>query len=232
MHIQPDLFRQMGPSSDITVIRDILDTTPASCPFPETISIHSIASCLLLFLNTLPESVIPPPYQEKCLNSLANFECAIQLGWKRRRPGHSTKWRHGMKGVCARLVSVGVSQLPGWGSRDSSKRYRIWPRIALQLLPVCNQNLFYYLITFMQRCLSYKEQNGTDIDLLAPCFGEIFFLESQVNNNNNCSSPGLVVTTNAQKNALAVKQLKRAAFISIFLRYNYLVSVSTLTTPH
>nr|CAH8865314.1 unnamed protein product [Trichobilharzia regenti] len=178
---EPDLFRQMGPSSDITVIRDILDTTPASCPFPETISIHSIASCLLLFLNTLPESVIPPPYQEKCLNSLANFECAIQ---------------------------------------------------ALQLLPVCNQNLFYYLITFMQRCLSYKEQNGTDIDLLAPCFGEIFFLESQVNNNNNCSSPGLVVTTNAQKNALAVKQLKRAAFISIFLRYNYLVSVSTLTTPH
>ncbi|CAH8616520.1 unnamed protein product [Heterobilharzia americana] len=170
---EPDLFRQMGPSSDIALIRDILDTTTASCPFPETISVHSIASCLLLFLNTLPESVIPSPFQEKCLNSLANFECAVQ---------------------------------------------------ALQYLPISNQNLFYYLIIFMQRCLTFKEHNGTDIDLLASCFGEIFFLESPP------TTPSTAIT-NAQKNALAVKQLKRTAFISIFLRYNYLLSISPLTSP-
>ncbi|CAH8610918.1 unnamed protein product [Schistosoma bovis] len=161
---EPDLFRQMGPSSDIGIIRDILDTTPANCPFPETISVHSITSCLLLFLNTLPESVIPQEFHEKCFNSLANFESAVQ---------------------------------------------------ALQHLPICNQNLFYYLITFMQRCLTFKEQNGTDIDLLAPCFGEIFFLESSN-------------TTTAQKGAVAMKQLKRAAFISIFLRQNYFISNPSL----
>ncbi|VDP32035.1 unnamed protein product [Schistosoma curassoni] len=130
----------------------------------ETISVHSITSCLLLFLNTLPESVIPQEFHEKCFNSLANFESAVQ---------------------------------------------------ALQHLPICNQNLFYYLITFMQRCLTFKEQNGTDIDLLAPCFGEIFFLESSN-------------TTTAQKSAVAMKQLKRAAFISIFLRQNYFISNPSL----
>ncbi|CAH8626885.1 unnamed protein product [Schistosoma rodhaini] len=168
---EPDLFRQMGPSSDIGIIRDILDTTPANCPFPETISVHSITSCLLLFLNTLPESVIPQEFHEKCFNSLANFESAVQ---------------------------------------------------ALQHLPICNQNLFYYLITFMQRCLTFKEQNGTDIDLLAPCFGEIFFFESSSN------------TTTAQKHAVAMKQLKRAAFISIFLRQNYFISNPSLmsTSQH
>ncbi|CAH8546886.1 unnamed protein product [Schistosoma turkestanicum] len=162
---EPDLFRQMGPSSDIGIIRDLLDTTPASCPFPDTICVHSITSSLLLFLTTLPDSVIPQQFHEKCFNSLANFESAAQ---------------------------------------------------ALQLLPICNQNLFYYLITFMQRCLVFKEQNGTDIDLLAPCFGEILFLDS-------ASS----TTTSIQKGAIAVKQLKRAAFISIFLRQNYLISNST-----
>ncbi|KAK4468624.1 hypothetical protein MN116_007812 [Schistosoma mekongi] len=170
---EPDLFRQMGPSSDISIIRDILDTTPANCPFPETISVHSIASCLLLFLNTLPESVIPQPFHEKCFNSLANFESAVQ---------------------------------------------------ALQRLPICNQNLFYYLITFMQRCLTFKEQNGTDIDLLAPCFGEIFFLESL--------SVTTSATVTAHKGAIAMKQLKRAAFISIFLRQSYLSNSPLISISH
>ncbi|KAH8873801.1 Inositol polyphosphate 5-phosphatase OCRL-1 [Schistosoma japonicum] len=170
---EPDLFRQMGPSSDVSIIRDILDTTPANCPFPETISVHSIASCLLLFLNTLPESVIPQQFHEKCFNSLANFEVAVQ---------------------------------------------------ALQHLPICNQNLFYYLITFMQRCLTFKEQNGTDIDLLAPCFGEIFFLEPQ--------SVTASATVTAHKGSIAMKQLKRAAFISIFLRHNYLSNSPLISINH
>ncbi|VDQ17110.1 unnamed protein product [Trichobilharzia regenti] len=41
-------------------------------------------------------------------------------------------WHRGMKDVCAKLASVcASSRLPGWGLRDSSKRYRIWPRIAV-----------------------------------------------------------------------------------------------------
>ncbi|CAH8849866.1 unnamed protein product [Trichobilharzia szidati] len=44
-------------------------------------------------------------------------------GWKRRRGGQSMTWRRGMKDICARLASVGVSRLPGWGPRDSSNRW-------------------------------------------------------------------------------------------------------------
>nr|CAH8869570.1 unnamed protein product [Trichobilharzia regenti] len=44
-------------------------------------------------------------------------------GWKRRRGGQSMTWRRGMKDFCARLASVGVSRLPGWGPRDSSNRW-------------------------------------------------------------------------------------------------------------
>ncbi|VDD80178.1 unnamed protein product [Mesocestoides corti] len=67
---EPDLFRQPELRSDIPVIRDTLDTTTHEVPIPETVSVHSVVYCLLVFLSALPEPVIPYAFQQACIASV------------------------------------------------------------------------------------------------------------------------------------------------------------------
>ncbi|KAJ8340872.1 hypothetical protein SKAU_G00331630 [Synaphobranchus kaupii] len=66
---QEDLFQQPGLRSEFEEIRDCLDTgMPESLPG----SNHSVAEALLLFLDALPESVVPFPFYQQCLDSCSN----------------------------------------------------------------------------------------------------------------------------------------------------------------
>uniref|UniRef100_A0A669F3U9 phosphoinositide 5-phosphatase n=1 Tax=Oreochromis niloticus TaxID=8128 RepID=A0A669F3U9_ORENI len=61
---QEDIFQQPGLRSEFAEIRDCLDTgMPESLPG----SNHSVAEALLLFLDALPEPVVPYSFYQRCL---------------------------------------------------------------------------------------------------------------------------------------------------------------------
>ncbi|XP_034553894.1 type II inositol 1,4,5-trisphosphate 5-phosphatase isoform X2 [Notolabrus celidotus] len=63
---QEDIFQQPGLRSEFAEIRDCLDTgMPDSLPG----SNHSVAEALLLFLDALPEPVVPFSFYQQCLES-------------------------------------------------------------------------------------------------------------------------------------------------------------------
>uniref|UniRef100_A0A8C2XHP5 phosphoinositide 5-phosphatase n=1 Tax=Cyclopterus lumpus TaxID=8103 RepID=A0A8C2XHP5_CYCLU len=66
---QEDIFQQPGLRSEFAEIRDCLDTgIPDSLPG----SNHSAAEALLLFLDALPEPVVPYSFYQQCLESCSN----------------------------------------------------------------------------------------------------------------------------------------------------------------
>uniref|UniRef100_A0A3Q3RVB8 phosphoinositide 5-phosphatase n=1 Tax=Mastacembelus armatus TaxID=205130 RepID=A0A3Q3RVB8_9TELE len=68
-HLQEDIFQQPGLRSEFAEIRDCLDTgMPDSLPG----SNHSVAEALLLFLDALPEPVVPYCFYQQCLESCSN----------------------------------------------------------------------------------------------------------------------------------------------------------------
>ncbi|XP_071324614.1 type II inositol 1,4,5-trisphosphate 5-phosphatase isoform X1 [Trachinotus anak] len=66
---QEDIFQQPGLRSEFAEIRDCLDTgMPDSLPG----SNHSVAEALLLFLDALPDPVVPYSFYQQCLESCSN----------------------------------------------------------------------------------------------------------------------------------------------------------------
>ncbi|XP_068998244.1 type II inositol 1,4,5-trisphosphate 5-phosphatase isoform X1 [Embiotoca jacksoni] len=66
---QEDIFQQPGLRSEFAEIRDCLDTgMPDSLPG----SNHSVAEALLLFLDALPEPVVPFSFYQQCLDCCSN----------------------------------------------------------------------------------------------------------------------------------------------------------------
>ncbi|KAM4581308.1 type II inositol 1,4,5-trisphosphate 5-phosphatase isoform 3-T3 [Odontesthes bonariensis] len=66
---QEDIFQQPGLRSEFGEIRDCLDTgMPDSLPG----SNHSVAEALLLFLDALPEPVVPCSFYQQCLECCSN----------------------------------------------------------------------------------------------------------------------------------------------------------------
>uniref|UniRef100_A0A8D0A9W9 phosphoinositide 5-phosphatase n=1 Tax=Sander lucioperca TaxID=283035 RepID=A0A8D0A9W9_SANLU len=66
---QEDIFQQPGLRSEFAEIRDCLDTgIPDSLPG----SNHSVAEALLLFLDALPEPVVPYSFYQQCLEICSN----------------------------------------------------------------------------------------------------------------------------------------------------------------
>ena len=73
---QENIFMQSGVDADIIKIRHHLDTCqPGKLPG----SIFSIGECLLLFLEALPEPVIPYTYHAKCLEASNNYILSKQV---------------------------------------------------------------------------------------------------------------------------------------------------------
>ncbi|XP_064473266.1 inositol polyphosphate 5-phosphatase OCRL-like isoform X2 [Ornithodoros turicata] len=73
---QDDLFQQSGLTWEIQMIRDALDTR-LDGHLPG--SVHSIAEALLLFLEALPEPVIPRLSYQRCLDCSNNFVLCKQV---------------------------------------------------------------------------------------------------------------------------------------------------------
>ncbi|XP_067457045.1 type II inositol 1,4,5-trisphosphate 5-phosphatase isoform X5 [Thunnus thynnus] len=70
---QEDIFQQPGLRSEFSEIRDCLDTG-----MPDSLlgSNHSVAEALLLFLDALPEPVVPYSFYQQCLEYCSNaYQC-------------------------------------------------------------------------------------------------------------------------------------------------------------
>ncbi|KAK7887264.1 hypothetical protein WMY93_026885 [Mugilogobius chulae] len=73
---QEDIFQQPGLRSEFAGIRDCLDRgMPDSLPG----SNHSVAEALLLFLDALPEPVIPFSFYQQCLECCANASQCVKV---------------------------------------------------------------------------------------------------------------------------------------------------------
>ncbi|XP_073727930.1 type II inositol 1,4,5-trisphosphate 5-phosphatase isoform X2 [Misgurnus anguillicaudatus] len=73
---QEDLFQQPGLRSEFEEIRDCLDTC---CLDTLPGSNHSVAEALLLFLDALPEPVIPFSFYQQCLDSCSDSAHCKQI---------------------------------------------------------------------------------------------------------------------------------------------------------
>lgn len=73
---QEDIFQQPGLRSEFAEIRDCLDTgMPDSLPG----SNHSVAEALLLFLDALPEPVVPYSFYQRCLECCSSASQCEQV---------------------------------------------------------------------------------------------------------------------------------------------------------
>lgn len=73
---QEDIFQQPGLRSEFAGIRDCLDMgMPDSLPG----SNHSVAEALLLFLDALPEPVIPYSFYQQCLECCSNANQCVKV---------------------------------------------------------------------------------------------------------------------------------------------------------
>uniref|UniRef100_A0A665TIY2 phosphoinositide 5-phosphatase n=1 Tax=Echeneis naucrates TaxID=173247 RepID=A0A665TIY2_ECHNA len=67
---QEDIFQQPGLRSEFAEIRDCLDTGMSDSLSGSN---HSVAEALLLFLDALPEPVVPYSFYQQCLESFSDF---------------------------------------------------------------------------------------------------------------------------------------------------------------
>ena len=74
---QEDLFQILGLETEIKLIRDILDSSLTGLT-GNRLHIHSVAECLLIFLDSLPEPVVPYSFYEDCINTTSSE--AVQVG--------------------------------------------------------------------------------------------------------------------------------------------------------
>ncbi|KAM7533739.1 hypothetical protein Aperf_G00000109496 [Anoplocephala perfoliata] len=135
---EPDLFRQPEQRSDLSVIRDTLDTTNHNVAIPSTVSVHSVIYSLLVFLSALPEPVIPFAFQSYCITA------------------------------ARQLTLSSVTPSTSGSNSNIMIAYQ-----AIARLPIDYQNLFFYLISFIKRCLVFSSANRTNVDMLASTFADI-----------------------------------------------------------
>ncbi|KAH9491544.1 hypothetical protein Btru_030906 [Bulinus truncatus] len=75
-----ELFQQPGRNPEIQLIRECLDTgKPEHFPTADSLSVHSVAEAFLLFLESLPQPVIPYLFYTKCLSTSNNLLLSKQI---------------------------------------------------------------------------------------------------------------------------------------------------------
>lgn len=63
--------------------------------------------------------------------------------------------------AAARQLNPSITPSTGTGNGNVMAAYQ-----AIARLPIDYQNLFFYLVSFIKRCLTFKSANGTNVDML------------------------------------------------------------------
>ncbi|KAM3178328.1 hypothetical protein ACTXT7_002774 [Hymenolepis weldensis] len=185
---EPELFRQPEQRSELSVIRDTLDTTKHDVPIPPSVSVHSVIYSLLVFLSALPEPVVPFAFQSQCL-------------------------------AAARQLNPSITPNTGAGNGNVMAAYQ-----AIARLPIDYQNLFFYLVSFIKRCLTFNSANGTNVDMLASTFADLILRDPPYISTSPQSQPfprnDSTRSTTSQQNLRNQQQLaqSRQELKTIFLK--------------
>lgn len=124
--------------------------------WPAAGSNHSVAEGLLLFLDALPEPVVPYSFYQQCLDCCSN---ASQCEKVREPP---LPIHH--QSLTSRLVTL----------LEMSLWFFFFPQI-ISMLPQCHQNVFNYLTAFLRELLKHMASNRLDITILCKAKGTSLF---------------------------------------------------------
>lgn len=112
---------------------------------------HSVAEALLLFLDALPEPVVPYSFYYQCLECCSNASQCEKV----REPSLCIHYELlTSRFITLRKCCDSVSQQ------------------VISMLPQCHQNVFNYLTAFLRELLKHTANNRLDINILckAPAF--------------------------------------------------------------
>ncbi|EUB55309.1 Inositol polyphosphate 5-phosphatase [Echinococcus granulosus] len=94
---------------------------------------------------------------------------------------------------------------------------------AISRLPIDYQNLFFYLVSFIKRCLSHSEKNGTNVYMLATTFADILlrdppYAASPPTAPGVRNGPSRNASTRNQQQQMALSRHElKTAFLRIFI---------------
>lgn len=115
--------------------------------WPAAGSNHSVAEALLLFLDALPEPVVPFSFYQQCLESCSNASQCEKVS----------------ETVRSSLIIINLFQdvLNCW----LLKRV-LFSHQVISMLPQCHQNVFNYLAAFLRELLKNSASNRLDVNIL------------------------------------------------------------------
>lgn len=116
--------------------------------WPAAGSNHSVAEALLLFLDALPEPVVPFSFYQLCLDSCANASQCERVSEKNPARRH-----------CSLLV---YSEMCYAGNLNSG----FFSPKVISMLPQCHRNVFNYLAAFLRELLKNSASNRLDVNIL------------------------------------------------------------------
>lgn len=119
---------------------------PPSLTLANSVSVHSVIYSLLVFLSALPEPVVPCAFQEQCLAAARQASSSFTAG------------------AITTGTAIGTTSTSFTGPGSATGVVACYQ--AISCLPLDHQNLFFYLVSFIKRCLSYREKNRTSEDML------------------------------------------------------------------
>lgn len=119
-----ELFLRSGRPTEVQQIRQALDTTlPDSLPG----SVHSAAEALLLFLSSLPESVVPASFSVQCMENHEHFSTAKAVVLT--LPVHH---RNVFSYLCSFLRDLSKRHPPSNGGTDAFTLAKIFGAVLLR----------------------------------------------------------------------------------------------------
>lgn len=110
---------------------------------------HSVAEALLLFLDALPEPVVPFSFYQQCLESCANASQCERVSKKKKPAVHR----------CSVLIYSEMCCAVKLNSAFSSPQ-------VISMLPLCHRNVFNYLAAFLRELLKNSASNRLDVNIL------------------------------------------------------------------
>lgn len=124
--------------------------------WPAAGSNHSVAEALLLFLDALPEPVVPYSFYQQCLDCCSNASHCEKVR------GLWLFIHHQL--LTSRFVTLLKMLLSILFS----------PQV-ISMLPQCHQNVFNYLTAFLRELLKHTSNNRLDFNILCKANGTLLF---------------------------------------------------------
>ncbi|VDO10381.1 unnamed protein product [Rodentolepis nana] len=116
--------------------------------------------------------------------------------------------------AAARQLSASMAPTAGASNGNVMAVYQ-----AIARLPIDHQNLFFYLVSFIKRCLTFSSTNGTNVDMLASTFADLMLREPPYISASPKSQPlhQDAQTRRSQQQLAQARQELKTLFLKTFI---------------